>query len=93
MLANDLIARGYPTNYSVTSGVALTIMILLDVLLIPRYGIDGAALASTVSYFAATSLIVYIYIRLTGNPLRMLIIPQRSDLVFIKKNFGSWRFR
>jgi len=85
IIANDLLAQGHPVKYSFTSGVALVTMILLDLLLIPKFGINGAAIASTLSYIAATVSIIYIYTRLTDNSLKVLIVPERSDFLLYKK--------
>lgn len=84
ILANDLIAQGYPVRYSLTSGIALVTMIVLDLLLIPKFGINGAAVASTVSYIAAAASIIFIYTRITGNSFKDLLIPVRSDFSFYK---------
>lgn len=84
ILANDLIAQGYPARYSLTSGIALVTMVVLDLLLIPKFGINGAAVASTVSYIAATASIIFIYTRITDNSFKDLLIPVRSDFSFYK---------
>lgn len=84
IFANDLIAQGLPIKYSLTSAIALVTMIILNLLLIPKFGINGAALASTVSYVAAAVSIMYIYMRLTGNCVRDLIVPKYSDIVLLK---------
>jgi O-antigen/teichoic acid export membrane protein len=52
VLANEIAGRGYPHYNSVNSGLALIITVLLDFLLIPLYGIFGAALASSIAYTA-----------------------------------------
>ena len=50
VLTNDIAGRGYPQYNSISSAVALILTVALDFLLIPRFGIMGAALASTASY-------------------------------------------
>jgi len=50
VLANDIAGRGYPHYNSITSGLSLVVTIILDLILIPKMGVVGAALASTVSY-------------------------------------------
>ena len=87
IIANDLIAQGYPAKYSITSGIALVTMVELDLWLIPLFGINGAALASTISYMAATVSIITIYSRVTGNSFKELLIPARIDLSYYKKLF------
>lgn len=54
-LTNEIAGRGYPHYNSINSGLALVMTVILDLRLIPQYGILGAAIASSVSY-AATFL-------------------------------------
>ena len=64
---------------SVIAAASVVCNIVLNVVLIPRYGIDGAAVASTCSYslvFVATALV---YRRLAGVSLRALVVPTRED--------------
>lgn len=50
VLTNEIAGRGYPHYNSINSGLALILTVVFDVLLIPRYGILGAALASSIAY-------------------------------------------
>ena len=69
VVTNDIAARGRPLVNSLIAAISVACNIALNVVLIPRYGIDGAAWASTGSYsllFLATAVI---YRRVTGVPL------------------------
>lgn len=50
VLTNDIAGRGYPQYNSINAGIALVVTVALDLLLIPRYGILGAAIASSAAY-------------------------------------------
>jgi len=50
VLTNEIAGRGYPQYNSISSGLGLIVTVGLDLLLIPRFGILGAALASTAAY-------------------------------------------
>ena len=79
VLGNDIAARGRPLLNSAIAGVSVACNVALNVLLIPRYGINGAAWASTVSYslfFVATAAV---YWRIARVPLRALIVPSHGD--------------
>lgn len=52
ILANEIAGRGYPQYNSIASGLALVLTVLLDIVLIPRWGAVGAGAASSVSYVA-----------------------------------------
>jgi O-antigen/teichoic acid export membrane protein len=53
VLSNEMAGRGYVHYNSMSAGLALALTIGLDLLLIPRLGVTGAALASTLAYAAA----------------------------------------
>jgi O-antigen/teichoic acid export membrane protein len=50
VIRGDLIGRGHPEVVALSALVSLAVTILMDVLLIPRHGILGAAVASTAAY-------------------------------------------
>lgn len=50
VLISDIVGRGYPLYASITSGISLVISVSSGLYLIPRYGIMGAAAASSISY-------------------------------------------
>jgi Na+-driven multidrug efflux pump len=64
---------------SVIAAANVVCNIALNVVLIPRYGIDGAAWASTVSYSLLFLATAAVYRRVTHVPLRALIVPARED--------------
>ena len=84
IIANDIIAQGHPFKYSLTSALALLTMIVMDLLLIPILGIDGAAIASSISYITATIAIIFFYREITKNTFMSLLIPLKSDFIFYK---------
>jgi O-antigen/teichoic acid export membrane protein len=61
VLTNEIAGRGYPHYNSINAALALVLTLILDLVLIPRYGIVGAALASTVSYSAIFVMAVLFY--------------------------------
>ncbi len=85
ILASDLSGRGLPLYPSITSALALVVTLLADLLLIPRYGIVGAAWASTLAYSVQTIALVVMYRRVTGVAWRDLVVLQRADLLVYKR--------
>ncbi|HLA41740.1 MAG TPA: polysaccharide biosynthesis C-terminal domain-containing protein [Candidatus Glassbacteria bacterium] len=65
---------------SVSVGIAFTAGLLLCLLLIPRYGALGAAVASSVSYALQMVISLSLYARLAGFSPREFFIPRREDL-------------
>ena len=72
ILSADIIGRGCPRYPAMASWLSLTTMVALDLLLIPHWGIQGAALACTTSYLAANLVVVLSFRHLTGIRLREL---------------------
>jgi O-antigen/teichoic acid export membrane protein len=68
VLTNDIAGRGYPHYNSIVAGFALVITVALDLLLIPRMGVVGAALASTAAYSATFILAVVFYLVVSRRP-------------------------
>lgn len=62
------------------SGIAALINIVLNFLLVPRLGISGAALASSVSYSFLSCMVTWYYLREVGASWTVLV-PCRSDLL------------
>lgn len=80
----DCSARGFPEKATISSAITAVMTIVFDILLIPRYGIYGAAVASSIAYCCRGVLGLYWHMKLSGNTLNALIIPRRSDLRFYK---------
>jgi len=80
VVAGVLRGRGQPGFASALAGGAVVVTVALDFVLIPALGIPGAALASLAAYvvFGISSLIALS--RLSGIPLRSLLVPTREDL-------------
>jgi Na+-driven multidrug efflux pump len=62
------------------SGAAVLATVGLDLALIPPLGIIGAAIASVVAYTVQGILSLVALSRVTGLPVRTLVVPERSDL-------------
>jgi O-antigen/teichoic acid export membrane protein len=62
-----LYGRGHPGLNSWAFGVGLAVTVLLDVLLIPRYGVMGAAFASTTAYLLTDAALLVMLRRAGGH--------------------------
>lgn len=81
VLGNDLTGRGLPQYSTYAALVSLIFTIILDFLLIPHFGINGAALASSISYMISALVITYLFIKTTGvRPLDLLIL-RAEDII------------
>jgi O-antigen/teichoic acid export membrane protein len=85
-MTNDLNGRGKPELNIYVSFVSLVLNVVLNIIWIPRYGIIGAAYATSISYTFAFVAITAIYSRISGNPISKILFIQKSDIP-IYKNF------
>ena len=78
-IASYQLGRGRPQISLYVALIATPITIAAYVLLIPTFGIVGAAAGSTISYVATTAVDVVFLHRVSPLRLRNLVIPHRSD--------------
>jgi O-antigen/teichoic acid export membrane protein len=79
LMSADLAGRSKPQYSSAFALVSLAVTVLLDFLLIPRMGIRGAALASSVAYLVDSLLLTAKLRQLLGVRWSDLLIPNRAD--------------
>ena len=79
VLSTGLFGRGQPMLASRVALAGLAAQIGMDFLLIPRLGIHGAALASTLAYSLMSVLGVLVYSRAAGVSARDMLILKRDD--------------
>ena len=75
--------KGKPGIHLIVAAIVLAINILFNLVLIPKMGINGAALASTVSYFFYGAIYVFMLKR-EGISIKQLLIIQKEDIKDIK---------
>ncbi len=83
ILAHNLLGRKFPVYASLASGIGVVITVVLDLILIPEYGILGAAAASSVSYSCTAAAFIYFYRKKTEFRFTDLLIIQKEDLAYI----------
>jgi O-antigen/teichoic acid export membrane protein len=79
VVAGDLRGRGRPGTVSVLAGAAAALTLVLDLVLIPPFGVKGAAVASLCAYTALGVGSLGTLARITGLPVRALL-PGVDDL-------------
>jgi O-antigen/teichoic acid export membrane protein len=87
LLTNALTAQRKPILGSAAIGVAFVLTAALDLLLIPRYGGLGAAIATTVAYTGGGIAAVLIFDRAMHARLADLA-PRRDDLTWLVRKLG-----
>lgn len=85
VLANDFAARGQPEINMYISILALAINVIINLILIPIMGINGASLATTISYGCSTCIKIIIYSKITGVTWYKTFVPESKDFKLILK--------
>lgn len=65
--ANDLAARGRPEINTYIAFFTLASNIIGNVILIPLYGLIGAAVATSIAYWLCSIVTLVVYVRITNN--------------------------
>jgi O-antigen/teichoic acid export membrane protein len=79
---------GRPGVNFIRSGVGLLVTVPLALYLVPRFGIVGASIATSISYGASTVVAMSFFVREGGVSLKALLILQKHDLRSLAK-WGS----
>jgi O-antigen/teichoic acid export membrane protein len=93
VLANDIAGRGRVMMNNYAASVVVATNVVLNILWIPKYGIAGAAWASTISYGLGLVLMLFLYCRLSSNSWTKVLLPQPSDWVLYWRTglaLGRW---
>lgn len=80
VVASDLMGRSRPGLVGAMSFMGLTVNIVANLILIPRYGFVGAAAASSISYCLLSVMVMATFVRMTKLRARQVLIPRWDDL-------------
>lgn len=80
----DLAGKGMPSVSLKAMVPGLLINIIANWILIPQYGANGAALASTMSYTIASLLFLHFYSKAANITILQIVSYKKSDWFFLK---------
>ena len=85
VFGNDLAARGRPGINAWIAAMNLLVNVVANLILIPDYGLYGAAIATSLSYsvFAIASALAYL--RITEQPFSVLLRLNAQDRAIIAR--------
>ncbi|MEZ4682169.1 MAG: polysaccharide biosynthesis C-terminal domain-containing protein [Caldilineaceae bacterium] len=86
LLVTYLTGTGSPSIGSYAAVISLVVTLVLDILLIPRMEIIGAALATSLSYFVSLIVIGKAFQAQTGYSLIRTVLPDFSSFVSLVKH-------
>ncbi len=88
ILANYLAGGGLVAKNIYSSLISAVVTVILNLILVPRIGINGASLATSFSYTAFTLTTLVFYINYTHSRWQDILIVKKSDLVLIRSIFS-----
>ncbi len=80
VMSSYVAGRGRPGPISVGSVIAVVLNIAANLVLIPIYGIVGAALASLISYTASAVILLAVACRISHHSVWQLIVPRGGEV-------------
>ena len=80
ILTRNFTSRNRQQVNIVGAGIALGVNFVLNLILIPRYGISGAAVSTAISYTLAALLLLFVFVRESGGSLRGTVMIRAKDL-------------
>jgi O-antigen/teichoic acid export membrane protein len=75
-----VVGRGRPGTSTLIMGSGLAVNIAANLLLVPRLGIIGAAMSSSISYALTATIMLAVFLRLSGLGWRETLILRGSDI-------------
>lgn len=82
VISSDLAGRGKPIVDNYVGLFSTVLNVILNIFLIPKMGILGAAWASSITYVLGTFMILAIYTKVSKNRLGDVLIIKKNDLRF-----------
>lgn len=85
VLAAFLAGIGQPRLNLYVGCVSLVVTVVLDFILIPKFNIVGASIASSASYLTSAVLTTFLFARNTGIGVKEVLIPTADDIAFVRQ--------
>lgn len=85
VLANDMAARGRPDLNLATTWISVSINVIGNIILIPRFGIEGAAAATSFAYVINMMMRLTMHSHFTGVKFYKNLIITKEDFILLKK--------
>jgi O-antigen/teichoic acid export membrane protein len=93
VIAADLTARGLNIHLPISAFIGLALTLMLDFILIPKMGIQGAALASSVAYLGAAIYLLVVMKRALQTSWNGLLLPSVDEMRAYPRFWSQFRNR
>lgn len=88
MIAAGIYAEGHPGKRSISQITSAVVTIGLLVALTPSMDAMGAAVATLTAYVVACAISLVTYRRITGLPIRRMLVLERADVQWLRGKLG-----
>lgn len=85
ILSSDIAARGKAVFNSYITVISFFLNLVLNIFWIPKFGIAGAAYATTVSYTVMFIITIFVYAKISGNSICSILFFQKKDVGLYKE--------
>ncbi len=82
VFANDIAARGKPELNFYIALIVVVLNLVLNIFLIPKYGIIGGAIATSIAYAILLILVIVVYSNITKTKATTILIPNEIEFKF-----------
>jgi O-antigen/teichoic acid export membrane protein len=79
VMTSYIAGRGRPGPISLGATITVVVNIVANLVLIPHFGIVGAAMASLMSYTTSAAMLLWVASRLSHRSLLTLVVPGREE--------------
>jgi O-antigen/teichoic acid export membrane protein len=85
VLSRYIVGRGRPGTGTLILVAGLAVNVASNLILIPRFGINGAAASSSISYGLTAGLVLVAFRRLSGRGIVETLVLRWSDIVALRR--------
>lgn len=85
----ELVGRGKLFLLSASALTGVTVTLIADLLLVPRYNVRGAAISATLGYLATTTVVLPALRSELGYRIRDLILLRPSDVALVRAELAA----
>lgn len=89
ILTADLAGRGRPEFTTMAAVSSLAVNIPLSIFLIPKWGISGAAFASTVAYTLVTVIVIIVFTKISQKSWSEVLLIKTKDFLDYRRIFNK----
>jgi len=81
-LGSYFAGKGYPPIVILAAGISFLVNLIINIILIPRWGIIGASFSTSIAYTIHLIILIYAFIHITKSNWKNLFIIKKDDSKF-----------